>query len=81
VKLACPTADEIDRIAEAKASRDILVHNRGVATKTYESKAGKHARFKDSEQIDISERYHRETWELFRKVVADVSNAALAKAP
>jgi len=40
VKLGCPTADEIDRIAEAKASRDVLIHNRGVVNKTYESKAG-----------------------------------------
>lgn len=39
-KLGCPKPDEIDRIAEAKASRDVLVHNRGVASKTYELKAG-----------------------------------------
>src|SRR5206468_2578675 len=45
-KLGCLTSDEIDRFAEAKASRDVLVHNRGVATKTYESKAGKQARYK-----------------------------------
>jgi hypothetical protein len=81
VKLGCPTADEIDRIAEAKASRDILVHNRGIAGKAYESKAGKFARFTDGQRIDIPERYHRETWELIRKVVTDVSNAAMAKVP
>jgi hypothetical protein len=81
VKLGCPTADEIDRIAEAKASRDVLVHNRGVVGKIYEAKAGRFARYKDGDKIDVSEPYHRETWELLRKVVADVSNAALAKAP
>jgi hypothetical protein len=32
VKLDCPTMDKIDRIAEAKASRDVLIHNRGVVT-------------------------------------------------
>ena len=78
-KLGCPTADEIDRIAEAKASRDVLVHNRGIAGKVYESKAGKLARFVDGQRIDIPEHYHRETWELIRKVVTDVSNAAIAK--
>jgi hypothetical protein len=81
VKLGCPTADEIDRIAEAKASRDVLVHNRGVASKTYESKAGKLARYKDGQRIDIPEHYHRDTWELLRKVITDISNAAIAKVP
>ena len=33
VKLGCPASGEIDRIAEAKASRDVLVHNRGIAGK------------------------------------------------
>jgi len=80
-RLGCPTADEIERIVEAKASRDVLVHGRGVANKTYESKAGKLARYKDGEQIDIPENYHRDTWELIRKVVTDISNAAIAKAP
>ncbi len=79
MKLGCPTADEIDRIAEAKATRDVLVHNRGMASRVYESKAGKLARFTDGHKIDISEDYHRHTWELIRKTVTDVSNAAIAK--
>ena len=78
-KLGCPTPDEIAKIAEAKASRDVLVHNRGVASRTYESKAGNLARYKDGQRIDIPEHYHRETWELLRKVVTDISNAAIAK--
>ena len=80
-KLGCPTPDEIEKIAEAKASRDVLVHNRGVAGKTYESKVGKLARYKDGQRIDIPEPYHRETWELIRKVITDISNAAIAKVP
>jgi hypothetical protein len=78
--LDCPATEEIDRIAEAKASRDILIHNRGVASKIYESKAGQFARYKDGQRIDIPEDYHRETWTLIYKVVADISNAAIAKA-
>ena len=81
VTLGCPTADEIGRIGEAKASRDVLAHNRGVAGKIYEYKAGKFARCKEGERIDVSEQYHRQTWELIRKVVTDVSNAASVKAP
>ncbi len=81
VKLGCPVPDEIDQIAEAKASRDTLVHNRGVANKIYESKAGKLARYQPGQRIDIPEHYHRATWELVRKVVTDVANAAMAKVP
>lgn len=81
VKLGCPTQDEIERVAEAKATRDVLVHNRGVASKTYELKAGSRARYKDGQRIDIPEDYHRQTWELLRKIITDVSNATIAKAP
>jgi hypothetical protein len=80
VKLGCPTADEIARIAEAKASRDVLVHNRGVANTVYESKASHLARYKNGERIDIPENYHRQTWELLGKVVSDTASAALGKA-
>ncbi len=79
-KLGCPTANEIERISEAKASRDVLVHNGGIANKIYESKAGNLARFHEGDRISIPEHYHREIWELVRKVVSDVSNAAIAKA-
>lgn len=78
-KLGCPTPVEIAKIAEAKATRDVLVHNRGVANKTYESKAGNLARYQDGQRIDIPEHYHRETWELIRLVVTNISNAAIAK--
>jgi hypothetical protein len=80
VKLGCPTADEIERLAEIKASRDILVHNKGIANAAYVSKAGGRARFKDGEKLRIPERYHRESWETIKKVVSDVSAAAIAKA-
>jgi len=79
-KLDCPSAVEIERIAEAKASRDVLVHNRGIASRIYETKAGHFVRFKSGERIEIPEEYHRETWVLIRKLVADLSNAAIAKA-
>jgi hypothetical protein len=80
-KLGCPTAVEIEQIAEAKASRDVLVHNKGVVNRIYELKAGKLARYKDGQQIDIPGPYHHSIWELLRKVVDDVSTAAVAKFP
>jgi hypothetical protein len=80
VKLGCPSDGEIRRIAEAKASRDVLMHHRGIANKTYEAKAGELARFRDGERIEIPKDYHRETWELIRKVVSDISDAAAKRA-
>jgi hypothetical protein len=78
-KLGCPTQAEVASVAEAKASRDVLVHNRGIANKTYESKAGALARYRDGQRIEIPENYHREIWELLRKVCTDLSHAAIAK--
>lgn len=77
--LGHPAPDEIERIAEAKATRDVLVHNRGVANRIYETKAGRLARYASGERIDVTESYHRQVWSLLRKVVAEVSDAAIAK--
>jgi hypothetical protein len=77
--LRFPAPDEIEKFTEAKASRDVLEHNNGIANKIYELKAGKRARYKDGQRIDVPEQYHRETWELIRKVVTDMSNAAIGK--
>lgn len=79
-KLGCPTAGEIDRIVEAKATRDVLIHNRGIANKTYVAKADVLARFKDGERVVVTESYHRDVWILIRKVAADFADAAIAKA-
>lgn len=78
-KLGCPSTDEIDQFAEAKVSRNVLVHNRGIASKVYEQKAGRLARYKDGQRIEIPEYYHRQTWELIQKIITDLSNAAIAK--
>jgi hypothetical protein len=78
-KLGCPSTLEIEKISEAKATRDILAHNRGVANKIYESKAGKAARYKDGDRVEIPEHYHREMWELMRKLIKDMSDASVAK--
>lgn len=78
-KLKCPTDDEIDRLTEIKATRDVYVHNRGVASSIYEEKSGAKKRCKAGERLEIPEHYHRESWELIRKVVTDLSAAAIAK--
>ncbi len=80
MKLGVPTTAERQKFTEAKASRDVLVHNRGIANKIYESKAGALARYKAEERIDIPGDYHKDRWELIRKLVTDISDAAIAKA-
>ncbi len=80
VKLGYPTPAEIERFAEAKASRDVLAHYQGIANKTYTFKAGPLARYKEGDRIDIPEPYHREVWELLCKITADIAVAAAAKA-
>jgi hypothetical protein len=61
VKLNCPTAGEIERLAEIKASRDVFVHNRGIANAIYVAKAGGRARAGDGDALELTERYHRES--------------------
>jgi hypothetical protein len=80
VKLGCPTEEQIERLTEVKASRDILIHNRGVVNATYLDKAGPRARYKLGQRLEIPEPYLRETWQLIRDVVGDLATAAIAKA-
>ncbi len=78
-KLGCPTSDETEQLAEIKASRDILVHSKGIANATYLEKAGSRARCKAGERLEVPEHYHRESWEIIKKVVRNVSSAAINK--
>jgi len=79
-KLGCPSLDVIDRLAEIKAARDVHVHNRGIANTVYVEKSGALRRCQVGERLPLPEAYHYESWELIRKVVADVSSSAISKA-
>ncbi|MEX0818914.1 MAG: hypothetical protein WD070_04955 [Pirellulaceae bacterium] len=79
VSIRCPTEDEQKQLVEIKASRDVLVHNAGVANAVYFEKAGDKARYKEGEQLEIPGDYHRDSWLLVKKVVADLSLATKAK--
>jgi hypothetical protein len=80
VNLGCPTDDEVERLAEIKASRDLLMHNKGMANAIYCDKARSKARFAVGQKIDVPQAYLRESWALIKKVVADVATAAANKA-
>jgi hypothetical protein len=79
VKLDCPTGDEIDALAEIKATRDILEHNAGVVNEIYRRKAGKRARYEVGEHVELDDTYHLESWRLIKKVVRDVTSAAIGR--
>jgi hypothetical protein len=79
VKLGCPTEDELDALAEIKAARDILEHNAGVVNETYRRKAGRRARYNVGDHVEIEDAYHLESWRLIKKVVQDLTSAALGR--
>jgi len=78
-QLGCPSQDQIERLAEVKASRDVLVHNKGIANAVYVDKSMGRARYGEGEKVELPEHYHRESWELIKQVVAELAEAALNK--
>jgi hypothetical protein len=76
VHLGCPTKDEIERIAEKKAGRDLLIHNSGIVNRAYLDKAGPKARYAIGDRMVIDRRYFEGCWRLTRKVVDDITSAA-----
>ncbi len=79
--LGTPSAGQIERLTEMKASRDILVHNRGIVNSTYLSKAGTRARHAEGDRLEITGPYLRECWELIAEIVGETSESAIAKIP
>ncbi len=51
------------RYLEIKATRDVYIHNRGIANKQYVAKAGQHARVKAGLFLPIDLRYFSESFE------------------
>lgn len=80
VKLGCPTADDIARVAELKATRDVLIHNAGIANAIYVLKAGPLARAVDGEILDADPPYIASAYPFLLRVVADLGAAAASKA-
>lgn len=79
VQLDCPTEDEIEALAEIKATRDLLEHNAGVVNEIYRRKAGRRARYEIGDYVEIEDAYHLGSWRLIKKVVGDVTSAAVGR--
>lgn len=74
------TKEELDKLSEAKACRDILVHNAGVANKIYIRKSGDAARFDEGQKIDVSGDYTKDTWSLLVKMLIKTIDPVIEKA-
>ncbi len=79
MKLGCPTSDEIDTIAEIKATRDLLEHNAGIVNELYVRKAGMKSRFAVSDRVEIDVDYHLASRKLFKTVVSDLTTVAITR--
>ena len=79
VKLGCPNRDEIGAIAEIKATRDVIIHNRGIANWTYCDKAGSHSRYSVGQSVEIPDDYQEVSWALIKKIIGDMTKAAIVK--
>ena len=79
VRLGGPSAEDIGRLAEMKASRDVIVHNRGSVNAIYHDKSGEHARHAIGDFIEIPAPYLRDRWSLVLKVVEEMTAAAITK--
>ena len=64
---------------EAKATRDIIVHNSGVANETYAQKAAKKARAKPGEALAFDEEYPKAVIGTMKLVVSAIHNACVKK--
>lgn len=76
-----PDGADVDKIAEIKTTRDILVHNNGIINAVYLSKAGQGARGAEGQRVEVDEVYHRETWKLLHGVIEKLRDIALNKLP
>jgi len=79
-RLGCPNPETIEQLAEIKATRDILVHNQGIANATYISKSGALGRCREGEELTLPETYHRASWQTIQAFVQDMTAVAVSKA-
>lgn len=72
-------AEDLAKIAEAKAARDILVHNAGIINQIYLNKSGSAARFLIDQKIDVSGEYTLSIWKLFVELLITITDSIIHK--
>ena len=68
---------DVENFAEAKATRDVLEHAGGRVGHQYVKKAGRASRFIEGDLVDVGTVYHDATFNLVRRLVAELSDAAI----
>ncbi len=71
--------DKISIIAEAKATRDLIVHNGGKIDRTYLCKTGDRARGKLGDTVSVAGRYTLDTWQVLVSVLIAMVDILIAK--
>ena len=74
------SANDVETFTEMKATRDVLEHAGGIANATYCDKAGRAVRAIIGAPIDVSDDYHTATFQLARRLIDSIANAAIAAA-
>ena len=72
VNISAPVSEQIDKICEIKASRDILVHNEGICNQIYLSKAREMARTENNKKLCFDHTYVFESWKVLRETIETV---------
>jgi hypothetical protein len=75
-----PTVGEIEQFSEFKATRDVFVHNRGIATEIYLDKAAAKARAALGHPLNLPDTYLHDGWRLCRRIISGVGTEAAARA-
>lgn len=78
-KIGVPDHETIGRLKEAKASRDVTVHNEGIVNVDYVDRSGGVARFEIGQRLEIPESYLREVHTLIRDTIAGMADAVSKK--
>jgi hypothetical protein len=79
INLGLVGASEINRLAELKATRDIVAHHAGIANDIYVRKAGGLARACPGESLSVSRPYVYDSADFLKRLVSDLTDAAYTR--
>jgi len=70
---------DIARLAELKATRDVCIHNRGIANEIYLGKSGAQARVRAGEQLPVARAHTYESADFLREFIRGLADATIAR--
>jgi len=79
VNISPPSEQQIVRLAEMKASRDLIVHNSGIINEIYIKKVGEAARGRLGDLIAMATPYLKDSFKLLISMVETVSASIIGK--